>query len=100
MKAKICAAKDKFSTESSTREQLAHREILEIHSQTRSATSGMGVRMECAPDDGQARGIVANADVPDLWMKHMRLSVNLELLRNTWHDVKQKHTTSHLQPSH
>ena len=34
--------------------------------------------------------VVAQAEVPDLWMKHVQLSINLEMLRNNWRGVKKK----------
>jgi hypothetical protein len=50
----------------------------------------MAEDLKSAFDDGRVRDAVAQAEVPQLWMKHMQLSVNLEMLRNSWRGVKKK----------
>ena len=53
----------------------------------------MDSNLKCAVHDGRICSTIVDADVPDLWMNHMRLSVNLEMLQTTWRDVKKGHTT-------
>ena len=43
----------------------------------------MAQELKRAVDDGRVRDAVAQAEVPDLWMKHVQLSINRKCCETT-----------------
>ena len=83
-------AKEKFEVEDEVRKDVVHGELLTMRPQIRALHPRMAEDLKSAFDDGRVRDTIAQAEVPDLWMKHVQLSVNLEMLRNSWRNVKKK----------
>ena len=90
IKSKVENAKEKFEAEDEVRKEVVHDELLTMRPQIRALHPRMAADLKSAFDDGRVRDTIAQAEVPDLWMKHVQLSVNLEMLRNSWRSVKKK----------
>ena len=58
--------------------------------QTRKLNPRIAADLKEAFEDGRLKDMIAETEVPDLWLKHLQLSVNLETLRNTWRGAKKK----------
>ena len=61
-----------------------HEELLSARPQFRSLHPRLAGELKTAIDGGRVRNTIAQAEVPDLWMKHVQLNVNLEMLQNNW----------------
>ena len=90
VKSKVAEQRKKFSAEDDTRKLVVNDELVGMRPQIRSLHPRMAQELKRAVDDGRVRDAVAQAEVPDLWMKHVQLSINLEMLRNNWRGVKKK----------
>ena len=78
-----------MEAEDDTRQEVVHEELLSARPQFRSLHPRLAGELKTAIDGGRVRNTIAQAEVPDLWMKHVQLNVNLEMLRNNWRDVKK-----------
>lgn len=83
-------AKEKLEAEDEVRKDVVRDELIALRPQTRALHPRMAENLKTAIDDGRLRDTIAQLEVPDLWMKHVQLSVNLEMLRNSWRNVKKK----------
>lgn len=83
-------AKEKLEAEDEVRKDVVRDELIALRPQTRALHPRMAEILKTAIDDGRVRDTIAQSEVPDLWMKHVQLSVNLEMLRNSWRNVKKK----------
>ena len=90
VKSKVAEQRKKFSAEDDTRKLVVNDELVGMRPQIRSLHPRMAQELKRAVDDGRVCDAVAQAEVPDLWMKHVQLSINLEMLRNNWRGVKKK----------
>jgi|AntAceMinimDraft_11_1070367.scaffolds.fasta_scaffold64400_2 hypothetical protein len=90
IKSKMANAKDKLGAEDDVRKEVVHDELLTMRPQLRGLNPRMAEDLKIAFDDGRVRDTIARAEAPGLWMKHVQLSVNLEMLRNSWRSVKKK----------
>lgn len=90
VKSKVAEQRKKFGAEDDTRKLVVNDELVGMRPQIRSLHPRMAEELKRAVDDGRVCDAVAQAEVPDLWMKHVQLSINLEMLRNNWRGVKKK----------
>ena len=90
IKSKVASAKEKFQVEDDVRKDVVHGELLTMRPQIQALHPRMADELKTAFNTGRLRDTIAQAEVPDLWMKHVQLSVNLEMLRNNWRHVKKK----------
>jgi hypothetical protein len=86
---KVTVERSKVEAEDDTRQEVVHEELLSARPQFRSLHPRLAGELKTAIDGGRVRNTIAQAEVPDLWMKHVQLNVNLEMLRNNWRDVKK-----------
>jgi hypothetical protein len=86
---KVTVERSKVEAEDDTRKEVVHEELLSARPQFRSLHPRLAGELKSAIDGGRVRNTIAQAEVPDLWMKHVQLNVNLEMLRNNWRDVKK-----------
>ena len=86
---RVTGERSKVEAEDDTRKDVVHEELLTARPQFRSLHPRLAGELKTAIDGGRVRNTIAQAEVPDLWMKHVQLNVNLEMLRNNWRDVKK-----------
>lgn len=99
IKTKVASDKEHIQSENISREKLIQREVIEFHPGARALLQDALTKTGLEQSNRKSRDVIVDAEVPDLWMKHMQLSVNLEMLRDSWHHVKgnKRRDTDHQQ---
>jgi len=99
IKTKVASDKEHIQSENISREKLIQREVIEFHPGARALLQDALTKTGLEQSNSKSRDVIVDAEVPDLWMKHMQLSVNLEMLRDSWHHVKgnKRRDTDHQQ---
>ena len=77
-------------------QSVGYREVIEFHPRARTLLPSSLNKPSIESRSARSRDRIIDAEVPDLWMKHLRLSVNLEMLRDSWQhargNVRSKNT--------
>mmetsp|Transcript_3257 Transcript_3257/g.14121 ORF Transcript_3257/g.14121 Transcript_3257/m.14121 type:complete len:217 (+) Transcript_3257:9633-10283(+) len=85
---KVSSDKEKIQNENVSRERFIHREVIEFHPRARALLPSSLNKPSIESRGVRSRDRIIDAEVPDLWMKHLRLSVNLEMLRDSWQHAR------------
>ena len=83
----IKRAKDDFKREDKIRLDFVQSELDDIKT---DKLPRRAAELKEAFADNSLRDTIATSDVPDLRLKHLQLSMNLENIRNQWRDTKLK----------
>ena len=89
IQSKVAREKESFELEDTVLKGIIHNELLAMKPQLRSLHPRMAKELKTSITDGKMRDTIAQAEVPNVSMKHVQLSVNLEMLRTNWRGVKK-----------
>ena len=90
MNSKALGSREAVDAEAKLQRDVVHNELGTLHPQIQTLHPHMAKGLKSSAGVNRLRATITQSNAPDLWMKHVQLSMNLEMLRNSWQQVKTK----------
>ena len=90
MNSKVLGSREAVDAEAKLQRDVVHNELGTLHPQIQTLHPHMAKVLKSSAGVNLLRATITQSNAPDLWMKHVQLSMNLEMLRNSWQQVKTK----------
>jgi len=87
---KVLGSREAVDAEAKLQRDVVHNELGTLHPQIQTLHPHMAKGLKSSAGVNRLRATITQSNAPDLWMKHVQLSMNLEMLRNSWQQVKTK----------